>query len=87
MSRLALQELYFKRALSSHEVTEGLRAQSPQTTRQLAIDTYSAGLPTIALVGPVSDELLQAVGNMLNDFGQTSNIGFYEAPEPERIAT
>jgi predicted Zn-dependent peptidase len=71
MSRLALQELYFKQIVSSDAVIDGLMKQSTESVRQIARETADSGLPTIALVGPVSEELLQQVGAMLSDFGGT----------------
>ncbi len=71
MSRLALQELYFKQIVSSDAVIDGLQSQPADTVRQIAGEMIDKGLPTIALVGPVSEELLQQVGAMLSDFGGT----------------
>ena len=76
MSRLSLQELYFGRAVGSEEVIEALQAQSPEMMRQIASETYGAGLPTIALTGPVTDEILQATSDMLHDFGTPSEVAF-----------
>jgi len=69
MSRLALQELYFHRDVPSDEVIAGLQNQSYETVRQVGLQLLEAGLPTIALVGPVTSPLLQAVTAMLSDFG------------------
>lgn len=79
MSRLALQELYFHQAIASDKVIAGLKGQSPEAIRQAAIETFAAGLPTLALVGPVSEELLNAIGKMLSDFGAPPTLIF--APE------
>jgi predicted Zn-dependent peptidase len=82
MSRLALQELYFRRAVPSDEVIAGLRSQSAEGVQQAAIAAFSAGLPTIALTGPITEDLLQAVGGMLADFGgqPTLELVSEEAP-------
>jgi predicted Zn-dependent peptidase len=85
MSRLALQELYFDRAVPSHEVTEALRTQSPEAVQTVAQETLNAGLPTISLVGAVSEELLQAVGAMLADFGEPVDLVFTPRREPAMI--
>jgi predicted Zn-dependent peptidase len=82
MSRLGLQELYFERALSSGEVASGLKRQSPEMIRQIAGQTFGSGLPAIALVGPVTEELLQSVGDMLSDFGEPAVLTF--APKNAR---
>lgn len=76
MSRLGLQELYFKRTLSSDEVVSGLKHQSPEMMRQIAQQVFNTGLPTIALVGPVTEKMLQAVGQMLVDFGEPAELAF-----------
>ncbi|MBN1429421.1 MAG: insulinase family protein [Anaerolineae bacterium] len=76
MSRLGLQELYFRRAIASTEVVDALKQQSPETIRQVAQQTFKTGLPTIAMVGPVTEELLQAVGEMLSDFGEPATLSF-----------
>lgn len=80
MSRLGLQELYFRRKIFSDEVVNGLKHQSPEMIRQIAQQVFNTGLPTIALVGPVTEKLLQAVGDMLADFGQPTELVF--APRP-----
>lgn len=74
MSRLALQELYFKDIVSSDQVITGLRSQSPESVQHVAQQTCNAGLPTIALVGPVNESLLESVIAMLTDFGGTPTI-------------
>lgn len=74
MSRLALQELYFGRPVPSQEVVDGLRAQSPEDIQHIAQSTLDTGMPTIAMVGPVSDPLLQAIENMLADFGYQEQV-------------
>ena len=76
MSRLALQELYFHRDISSDEVIAGLRSQSYETVQRAGLQLLEAGLPTIALVGPISSELLQAVTAMLSDFGEQPEVIF-----------
>ncbi len=82
MSRLALQELYFKRIVSGDAVIAGLRLQTPEAIQQIASEICGGKLPTVALVGPVSEPLLQAVGNMLSDFGEPPQMIF--APRLER---
>ena len=74
MSRLAMQELYFERALCSDEVVAGLRAQPVESVRQIAQSICMLGLPAITLVGPVSTPILQATYDMLVDFGETPTI-------------
>jgi predicted Zn-dependent peptidase len=76
MSRLGLQELYFGRPISSDEVTNELQRQSPVMVRQVAQQTFNTGLPTIAMVGPITEDLLQAVGDMLSDFGEPAALAF-----------
>lgn len=76
MSRLALQEKYFRRAVPSDEVIAGLSDLQPEEVREVACETFSIGLPTIALVGPVSDKLLKDVETMLSDFGEPSSVAF-----------
>jgi len=76
MSRLGLQELYFGRPISSTEVTDELKRQSPEMVRQVAQQTFNTGLPTIAMVGPITEQLLQAVGEMLSDFGEPAALAF-----------
>jgi hypothetical protein len=76
MSRLGLQELYFGRPISSEEVTNELQRQSPEMVRQVAQQTFNTGLPTIAMVGPITEDLLQAVGDMLSDFGEPAALAF-----------
>lgn len=79
MSRLALQEFYFKKPISSDEVTKALRIQSPEAIQQVAQETFMTGLPAAALVGPVSEELLAAAGELFTDFGE-------EAPQLEFVS-
>ncbi|MGF1505882.1 MAG: M16 family metallopeptidase [Anaerolineae bacterium] len=74
MSRLALQELYFGRTLPSAEISKGLEAQTPDKVQQAAQQCLQAGLPCIALVGPVNDPMLTEVGGMLTDFGGTPEL-------------
>jgi len=69
MSRLALQEMYFQETVPSDAIATGLRSQTPNKIKQTAIKVLESGLPVISLTGPVSEELLQAVGSMLTDFG------------------
>lgn len=76
MSRLGLQELYFKQTISSDEVVDGLRHQSPEMIRQIARQILNSGLPTIALVGPITEKMLDAVGEMLADFGEPATLVF-----------
>jgi predicted Zn-dependent peptidase len=75
MSRLGLQELYFQEPVLSEEVSRGLKTQSPETVRTLALQLFSGSLPTIALVGPVTDSLLAQVEAMLSDFGHVDRVG------------
>lgn len=69
MSRLALQELYFKDIVSSDHIIDGLQDQSIDTIAQVAQPACLGGLPSLALVGPVTEDLLAGVGAMLADFG------------------
>lgn len=85
MSRLVLQELYFGRPVPSEEVVAGLRDQSPEAIREVAQQVFSSGLPTIALVGPVSEELLAAVSEMLADFGQPADPALAPRGEPAML--
>jgi predicted Zn-dependent peptidase len=82
MSRLALQELYFKGIVPGEKVIAGLRLQSPETIQKIACELCSRQLPTVALVGPVSEQLLQGVRDMLGDFGEPPTMIF--APRSER---
>ncbi len=74
MSRLALQEFYFGHAISSDDVAQGLRNQSPESIQAIAEKTLATGLPATALAGPVSDELLEAVCAMFADFGEAPRL-------------
>lgn len=74
MSRLALQELYFKQAVSSDHITAGLRGQSLASIQHVARQLCQMSIPTIALVGPVSEILLEDVGEMLTEFGGTPRL-------------
>jgi hypothetical protein len=76
MSRLALQEQYFRQTVPSDEVIAGLSGLRSEEVQQVALEIFSAGLPTIALVGPVSDKLLSDVETMLSDFGEPSSVTF-----------
>ncbi len=90
MSRLALQELYFGEAVSSQQVIDDLRAQSPEAIQRAAASVAGAGLPVISLVGPVSQELLAQVSAMLSDFGELRSASFVEedkAPVPVSISS
>jgi predicted Zn-dependent peptidase len=69
MSRLGLQELYFNQPVLSEDVASELRAQSPEVVQEVARRLFSAGLPTIALIGPVDDATLKDIEQMLSDFG------------------
>lgn len=69
MSRLALQEHYFGHAVTSDEVVAGLEAQQLAEVKQVAEQAFNTGMPTIALVGPVSEQISEAVCGMLADFG------------------
>lgn len=70
MSRLGLQELYFRKALSSDDIIENLRSQTPDDVPRLAAQVLANGLPTIAMTGPIDEPMLQAAESMLTDFGQ-----------------
>jgi predicted Zn-dependent peptidase len=70
MSRLALQEGYFRTPLTTETIVAGLQAQTLDDVQIIAQELLSSGLPTVALVGPVVSELLEAVGSMLADFGE-----------------
>jgi predicted Zn-dependent peptidase len=74
MSRLALQEHYFRRAITSDEVVQGLRTQSSDAIQKVASSTFAAGLPVAALVGPVTDDLLVMISEMFADFGDTPEL-------------
>ena len=76
MSRLALQEQYVRQTVPSDEVIAGLSGLRSEEVQQVALEIFSAGLPTIALVGPVSDKLLSDVETMLSDFGEPSSVTF-----------
>lgn len=76
MSRLGLQEFYFGHVVSSDDVAQGLRNQSPESIQAIAQKILADGLPATALVGPVSDELLKAVCAMFADFGETPRLIF-----------
>jgi predicted Zn-dependent peptidase len=80
MSRLALQELYFRDIVPSEQVITGLRSQPVEAIQQVARTIFQAGLPTIALVGPISEELLSLVGDMLTDFGESPVLTFASQP-------
>lgn len=82
MSRLALQEYYFSHAITSDDVTQGLRAQSPKSIQEIAWKMLSEGLPATALVGPVSDELLEAVCAMFADFGEAPRLVLHQGTQP-----
>jgi hypothetical protein len=79
MSRLALQELYFNNIVTSDEVVNGLHQLTTDDVQSVAQSLLNAGLPTITLVGPVSQELLTNVGEMLGDLGTLHSIGFVSA--------
>lgn len=70
MSRLALQEGYFRNPLTTEAIVAGLHAQAPTDVQTVAQELLTSGLPTVALVGPVGSELLEAVASMLADFGE-----------------
>jgi predicted Zn-dependent peptidase len=74
MSRLALQEAYFHSAIASADVISELQAQSPDDVQRVAQKLLMGGLPTLALVGPVNDGLVQAVSDMLADFGEPPRV-------------
>ena len=76
MSRLALQELYFNQIIPSDEVIQELENQSANSVQEIATQLANGELPTIALVGPVGEELLQQVGMMLSDFGGTPTLAY-----------
>lgn len=76
MSRLALQEKYFQRVIPSEQMITNLRAQTPAAVRNVALNVASAGLPTIALIGPLSEQMLQAVSDMLSSFGGVPALTF-----------
>jgi predicted Zn-dependent peptidase len=69
MSRLGLQELYFGRALASSDIIDSLRQQTPEQVQEVANHLLDVGVPTIALVGPVTEELLKEVESMIVEFG------------------
>jgi predicted Zn-dependent peptidase len=85
MSRLALQEYYFGKLLSSDEVTAGLREQTEESIHQAAQSALAGGLPAIALVGPISEAVLNGVGEMLSQFGETPTLSF--APQRTMISS
>jgi predicted Zn-dependent peptidase len=76
MSRLAMQELYFNRVLSTNEISKGLKAQGPPDIQAIAEECFNSGLPGIGLVGPISETLLNQVSNMLADFGEAPQVAF-----------
>lgn len=76
MSRLGLQELYFRKPILSAEVSEQLRALAPDAIQAAARQMLAAGLPSIALVGPVEPDRLEALRTMLSDFGDVRAVGF-----------
>jgi len=69
MSRLGLQELYFGSPLASSSIIDSLRQQTPEQVQGVANQLLEIGVPTMALVGPVTDELLQQVESMMVEFG------------------
>lgn len=82
MSRLALQELYFNQPVPSQDVIAGLNHQSPDAIRAVARQVLEHGLPAIALVGPVTEPVLDAVGSMLADFGEPPTLGLVRPTAP-----
>ena len=86
MSRLALQELYFRGAVPSEQIITGLRSQSPRSIQQVALNAVSTGLPTMALVGPVTPGLLDTVGSLCVDFGQEPKLIYTSHDVPTELA-
>ena len=84
MSRLGLQELYFRKPLPSYEIIGQLSNQTPEDIPQLAGQLLASGLPTIALVGPVDEGLMKTVESLLIDFGGKPVIRF-EPRRPEMV--
>jgi hypothetical protein len=80
MSRLALQEHYFGHAVASDEVVGGLEAQPLAEVRKVAEEAFNTGMPTIALVGPVSEQISEAVCAMLADFGGPPTLAVIQEP-------
>jgi predicted Zn-dependent peptidase len=76
MSRLGLQQLYFHKALATSTIIEGLRQQTPEQVQGVASELLRIGVPTIALVGPVTEELLQQVESMMIEFGGKPDVIF-----------
>ena len=74
MSRLALQDQYFRRPISSDDVIAGLRAQSPDSIQQVSNTVCGYGIPTMALVGSIDDTSLAQVATMLEDLGGTPTV-------------
>ena len=74
MSRLALQELYFKGALESERVIKGLKLQSLEAIQEIAQKVCELGIPTISLVGSIDEMLIENLRSMLNDFGGDPTI-------------
>ncbi|NDJ51711.1 MAG: insulinase family protein [Chloroflexi bacterium] len=69
MSRLALQENYFGRVVSSKDISAGIQSVVPDEVQGVAQQICEIGLPTTVLVGPVNAELLHEISSMLADFG------------------
>lgn len=76
MTRLALQEHYFRRVISSDQVVSSLKSQTLEAVQCVAQELLAQGLPTIAMVGPVSEGLLETIGQMLSDFGGTPQLDY-----------
>jgi predicted Zn-dependent peptidase len=81
MSRLALQELYFRHPISSKEVITALRAQSPESIQEVSNSVCSCGIPTMGLVGAIDEARLVQVQTMLRDFGGTPMLRMINSDE------
>ncbi|NDJ75113.1 MAG: hypothetical protein GYB65_02550, partial [Chloroflexi bacterium] len=81
MSRLALQELYFRRPIPSAKVIAGLRVQTPESIQQVSNAVCASGIPTMALVGPVDEARLMQLGAMLQDLGGTPTLRLVKTEE------
>ena len=81
MSRLALQDLYFRHPISSEEVIAALRAQSPESIQQVSNTLCTSGIPTMGLVGPIDEAGLARVQAMLSDLGGTPTLRMVNSNE------
>ena len=74
MSRLAMQELYFKAPIHAEDVVTGISAPSIEDVQEVARSVLNSGFPTIILIGAVESTMFNQIKELFASMGGDVDI-------------